>query len=947
MPGMSSSRQLHQHTPTLSVNDARGAQVRVVAYCRALAQAPAVARISAYAFDVQGRDVAARDPRAWDNAGAANRTSLYSLSGRVVLTDSSDAGWRLALFTEAGPASRAWDSRGSAFHTEYDGLLRATALHEQAGGEPSRVVERLAYGGADLALHNQCGRLLRHDDPAGMLRCDDYALGGQLRLQCRRFLQQPQTPDWPADVAARDALLEPGAGYISETRCNPLGDPLLRIDALGNRHQLILDQAGALRRSTLQTLDSEQPRTVRDALRYDAMGRVISETAGNGVLTERSFCPRDGRLQRQVARLPGQAALQDLHYGYDPMGNVLSIEDLSQPITFYRNQRVAALQVMAYDSLYQLVEARGVEVDQPSHGPGLPPLHDLPLDPTRLVNYLQRFAYDAAGNLLHRAHEHAAGLHMAVARSSNRALPARADGSLPDETEIAAAYDGCGNLLQLEGVAALRWNPRNQLAEVRQVVRESGADDREHYVYAADGNRVRKVRVAQARSRSLLAEVRYLPGLELHHRVDGEVHPVLQVDEHLRISEQQWRYSLGDQLGSIALELDGEGALLSREAFYPFGGTAVWAARSAVQGERKTHRYCGKERDASGLYCFGLRYYAPWLARWTSSDPLGEADGLNRYRMVLNNPVSLRDAAGGYAIPAVPLPDLPTQAHFFWTGSAIPPANLYNALMFKEQNPDWQVNIWTPRQSNYTTTLLAMEDSPQPAERDLARAHGGALTVRSPDEMFDDLAHWYPQAHQVRSLFARESNGAFWNPAAASDIGRLVSTYTYGGLYMDFDVAVGEAIDLSSANGDFFLHTRGAQVSNGVMAALPGSGTGRELLDRLVHEYSPQSEKNLGGLNAGWDTKRSTPGNGLFSRWRLTMHMSGPSMIRPVLGEGRIRRDQEGLPTQAFHGRKAAPAVDKVQTRDLASLFFAGYDPAINAEGQWTTIRPGRRSSIG
>lgn len=621
------------------------------------------------------------------------------------------------------------------------------------------------------------------------------------------------------------------------------------------------------------------------------------------------------------------------------------IEDLSQPVLFFRNQRVAAQQVMFYDSLYQLIEARGAEVDQPSHGPGLPPPYDLPLDPTRLVNYVQRFEYDLAGNVLSRQHSNVAGLRMAVASTSNRALPERPDGSLPDEAQIATAYDGRGNLLQLEGIVDLCWNPRNQLAGVCQVLRESGNDDYERYIYSADGNRVRKRSVAQARSRRLITEVRYLPGLELHRGVTGETRRVVMVDDHLRISDDQWRYSLGDHLGSIALELDGQGALLSRETFYPFGGTAVWAARSAVQSERKRHRFCGKERDASGLYCFGLRYYAPWLARWISADPLGEVDGLNLYRMVLNNPLTLRDGNGGYAIADIPS-QIPHQTHYIWAGSAIPLHALHNALMFREENPDWQVNIWTPEPTNFTSTLLRMEDSVEPMEHFLASRHGAAMNVRSPDEMFTDLAWWYPQAHKIRSLYEREGKGAFGNLASLADIGRLSALQAYGGLYMDFDVAVKGAVDLSRSQGDFFMYTEGSRVSNAVLAGLPGSATGAALLDRVVHEYSAQSNKNFGGVDAGWVGKRSTPGDGLLSRYRLTMFMTGPTMIRSVLGNERVQRDETGLPRNTFFSRKPVVASNVLRGHDLASLRYAGYSHGLNGDGNWTAVRPGRRSSI-
>jgi len=86
--------------------------------------------------------------------------------------------------------------------------------------------------------------------------------------------------------------------------------------------------------------------------------------------------------------------------------------------------------------------------------------------------------------------------------------------------------------------------------------------------------------------------------------------------------------------------------VISQEEYYPYGGTAVWAARSEVQGRYKFVRYSGKERDATGLYYYGYRYYQPWLGRWLSADPAGTVDGLNLYAMVRNNPMTLVDELG-------------------------------------------------------------------------------------------------------------------------------------------------------------------------------------------------------------------------------------------------------------------------------------------------------------
>lgn len=106
------------------------------------------------------------------------------------------------------------------------------------------------------------------------------------------------------------------------------------------------------------------------------------------------------------------------------------------------------------------------------------------------------------------------------------------------------------------------------------------------------------------------------------------------------------RYSYDNLTGSSGLELDGDGNTISMEEYYPYGGTAVWAARSAMEADYKTVRYSGKERDATGLYYYGYRYYQPWVGRWLSADPAGTVDGLNLYRMVRNNPVTLHDPDG-------------------------------------------------------------------------------------------------------------------------------------------------------------------------------------------------------------------------------------------------------------------------------------------------------------
>lgn len=105
-------------------------------------------------------------------------------------------------------------------------------------------------------------------------------------------------------------------------------------------------------------------------------------------------------------------------------------------------------------------------------------------------------------------------------------------------------------------------------------------------------------------------------------------------------------YTTTERNGSRVIECDQPGQIVDRELYYPFGGTAICLTQHQQATWAKTLRYTSKERDASGLYYYGLRYYAPWLLRWLNSDPAGTVEGLNLFRMVKNNPITRRDPQG-------------------------------------------------------------------------------------------------------------------------------------------------------------------------------------------------------------------------------------------------------------------------------------------------------------
>ncbi|RML55172.1 putative insecticidal toxin complex protein C1, partial [Pseudomonas syringae pv. pisi] len=468
---------VHSNTPILAVIDPRALAVRSVQFCRTVAGQPLAARVTHQRYDWAGRPVVGRDPRLFSRSETeaqtpANRLVRFSLSGAALLSESVDSGWRLNLMGAAGQLLESRDGRGTQRLMEYDSSLRSVSVTEQG-----LVVERLAYGGADAVEHNQCNQLIRHDDTAGSRLPHDYGLLGAALGEKRHFLQAPESPDWPLAEAERDALLEP-VGLQTRWGFNALGEVLVQTDAMGNTQAFGMTVAGQLKTAELTLAGAAQTQTLVSEIHYNALDQVEQETAGNGVVSHFQYDPQDSRLGALNAMAADGALLQKLIYSYDPVGNVLVVNDASQPDRYCDNQLIEPISRFEYDTLYQLIEASGREVrNGASHGPALPGLQSLPMDdPCQVSNYTQRYSYDAAGNLLQMRHEGAHNFtrNMHVDPDSNRSMPDD-DG----DVDFATSFDANGNLLQLVRGQTMSWDVRNQLQHITTVQREDEPNDDE------------------------------------------------------------------------------------------------------------------------------------------------------------------------------------------------------------------------------------------------------------------------------------------------------------------------------------------------------------------------------------------------------------------------------------------------------------------------------------
>lgn len=657
---------LHRHTPTLTVIDPRGLLTRTVRYCRSTIGSEAEARVERYAYDSAQRNTAQWDARLGAKAQrgeiiSPNLQLVYDLGSKVLARDTVDAGWTVELFGIAAEKRHTWDGRKSQHITVYDQWLRPIARFEKAEDSDIRCVERMTYASSDDTAANRSGQLIRHDDPAGTLTFPAFGLTGQALSQVRRFVKALDDIDWPESEAARDERLETETAYITTQTHDVVGGRLSQTDARGHTQRQTWTVGGQLNGVWLQIKGHNEQQLVSQ-FDYDAAANPVREVYANQVTHTLEYSTRTQRPRRiKTQRLDG-TLLQDSVYAHDPVGNVARFEDILEPVRHFANRRTDGVSTYTYDTLDQLITATGRRSAGPDSSPQLPNLLALPNagDARVLLPYTHTYRYDAGGNLLEQRQSGSDPYTrtLAVAPNSNRSL-VHSEGQ-PDP-DFEAGFDANGNQQFLLPGQPMEWDLRNQLKRVVQVRRHEGIDDDERYVYDTNNSRVRKVATSLAKNVMHTAEVRYLPGIEIRSNTatDERLEVITVSAGHASVRVLHWthnkpddipdnqvRYQIGDYLGSVALELDNNGLVISREGYYPFGGTAWHAARSDVEAGYKVVRYSGQERDATGLVYYGFRYYAPWLNRWINPDPAGNIDGLNVYRMVRNNPITLKDIGG-------------------------------------------------------------------------------------------------------------------------------------------------------------------------------------------------------------------------------------------------------------------------------------------------------------
>jgi RHS repeat-associated protein len=674
----------HTGTPTAAYFDTLGRLFLTVAHNRFKKDAALFEEKyrTAVVLDIEGNQREVIDAK-----GRVVMRYDYDLLGNRIHQASMEAGERWMLNDAVGKPIRAWDSRLFLRRMTYDKLRRPTDLFVTEN-DAERLAERTVYGEGQGAAANHRGQILQRFDAAGVVTNVAYDFKDNLLKHQRDLLPNYKlAANWLQNPAAT------GGTFTSSTTFDALNRPLTVTSPDGSVYQPTFNEANLLDKVEVRLRGAGVATAIVATIDYNAKGQREKIDYENGATTTYEYDPLTFRLSRLATTRPTNpdatasqlfkdpSVVQDLHYSYDPVGNITRIEDAALKTIIRSGQTVEPVGAYTYDAVYRLIEAEGREHIGQNAFDSNPPNGDFRDDPfighrahpndlQALRSYTERYEYDAVGNfeaLIHHAngagwtrrYDYQEDSLLEADKKSNRLTRTTVGNGLNQVEPY--THDAHGNMTSMPHLGAMVWDFKDELQQA-----DLGGGGTAYYVYDGAGQRVRKVIESQNGARQ--KERLYLGGFEIYREYSGvaislerESLHVLDDKQRIALVETQTiqngntvnglvplqRYQLGNHLGSSSVELDKDGALIAYEEYHPFGTTSFQAGRSAAEVSLKRYRYTGKERDEeSGLCYHDARYYASWLGRWASSDPLGLAKETNLYVYCRNNPIVRVDPTG-------------------------------------------------------------------------------------------------------------------------------------------------------------------------------------------------------------------------------------------------------------------------------------------------------------
>ena len=428
-------------------------------------------------YDIQGRLLKSIDPRLYAT-NLTEGTSYYNFKYHYPMNgdspwvvDNTDGGVNLSFNNIFG--NHLWNRSPRNFDQviTYDALQRKSSIRTQGIKNDGsivtdNVVETFVYGESqpNATDNNLRGQLYQLRDQSGIITNSQYNLQGN-PLQTSRQLTKNYKEYINWDETIEKVALETET-YTSQFSFNAIQQLITETtpDASITKHSY--NHSGQLETLVVTLPDGTQQPIINHIL-YNAKGQRTTVDYANGVNTRYAYEDSTWRLINLYSTRPNldkngktrNAVLQDIHYTYDPVGNITRLKDNTYQTVFYNNQQVEPLSEYTYDALYRLIESNGrqhpgIGVDTYKNSGEAEDFKQSKFislsDNSALEHYHETYDYDDGGNLIKTTHAatNAWTRSQEIMPDSNRLKNVSNQNGSTES--LAITYDRSGNQRQLK-----------------------------------------------------------------------------------------------------------------------------------------------------------------------------------------------------------------------------------------------------------------------------------------------------------------------------------------------------------------------------------------------------------------------------------------------------------------------------------------------------------------
>jgi RHS repeat-associated protein len=586
-----------------------------------------------------------------DPAGGLSAFTYDNMGNLVRYNDPLGNQTQLAYTGTFNQLAQLTDANGNRTAYAYDTKANLAAITYA-----DNSVERLAYdaygdpvtwtnrrGNAISYQFNSAGQLTAKNDPDGSKAIYNYDSRGNLILASNSVGAITMTYDGNDRL---QRITYPGGQWLQFTYCI-CGRRESMTDQLGYQINYWYDSVGRL-----QSLTTTNSTLVQYT--YDAAGRLSLKTLGNGVYST-YFYDSVSQLVALTNAGPGGNTISYFNYGYDSRGRRTSMNTAYGQWTYQ------------YDDLGRLTSAV------------------LASTSTNVPNQNLNYTYDALGNRV-QAVENGVTTGFNV-NNLNQYLQA---GS------TTLNYDTDGSLTQKVAGATILLAITNDFED--RVIGSGSTNGQRQIQYDALGfpeivwrNGVQNIQIYDPFGLGNVAGIYNSSGTLIERQFDG-FGTVATLDAATQT------FLTFDAMGNVSDFTAANGSLNASQAFQPFG--------QQILGRNGTKPLLGFAgglgvTEEGDLDFMRKRFYDPSLGRFSSTDPIGIAGGINVYAYARNNPVRYTDPYG-----LCDTPDNPNNSNNPNPNNG--PAITDAANGFLQGNVDsWLGNEWTGVLGDFSSAMQA------------------------------------------------------------------------------------------------------------------------------------------------------------------------------------------------------------------------------------------------